>query len=271
MLRAGLTLLLHSLKRVRALLLVMGSLLAAFQVLLSLVARSLQDSNAFEQLSALVPDFVRQLMGPTIVGLMSFSGIITVGYFHIAVMGSLVGLSIALATQPTSEVETRFIDLVLARPLARHWVITRTIALLVICIVFMLMMLTAGTWTGLRFFAPEGVALPSTRLILTLAVNLGALMLCWGGVGLAIGSASRRRTVAGGIAGMLALTTFLLDYIARAWSPAERVAWLSPFRYYSPLDIVMGLDVPRHNIWVLICVAVAGFLAAYFQFSRRDI
>jgi ABC-2 type transport system permease protein len=269
--RSGLILLLHSLKRARALVLVMGLLLAAFQVLLTLVARSLQSSNAFDQLSSLIPDFMRQLMGPTVVGLMSFSGIITVGYFHIAVMGSLVGLSVALATQPTSEVETRFMDLILARPMARHWVITRTIALLIICISFVLMMLMAGTWAGLHFLAPEGVSLPSQKLILSLAINLGALLLCWGGVGVAISSVSRRRTVAGALTGLLALSTFLLDYVARAWSPAETVAWLSPFRYYSPLDIVMGFDVPAYNLWVLVGISLVGFLLSYILFSRRDI
>lgn len=269
--RGGLVLLLHSLKRVRALVLVMGLLLAGFQVLLTLVARSLQSSNAFDQISALIPDFMRQLMGPTVVGLMSFSGIITVGYFHIAVMGSLIGLTIAVATQPASEVETKFMDLTLARPLARHWVITRTVALLIICTAFLLMMLMAGTWAGLHFLAPEGVALPSPKLILSLAVNLGALMLGWGGVGLAISSVSRRRTVAGALTGLLALATFLLDYIARAWSPAEAVAWLSPFRYYSPLDIVMGFAVPAYYLVVLIGIALVGFSLAYFLFSRRDI
>jgi ABC-2 type transport system permease protein len=249
----------------------MGLLLAAFQVLLTLVARSLQDSNAFDQLSSMIPDFMRQLMGPTVVGLMSFSGIVTVGYFHIAVMGSLVGLSIALATQPASEVETKFMDLVLARPLARHWVITRTIALLIICIVSVLIMMMTGTWIGLRFLAPEGVNLPSISLIFSLAINLGALLLCWGGIGLALSSVSRRRTVAGALTGLFALATFLLDYIARAWSPAEAVAWLSPFRYYSPLDIVMGFDVPAHNLWLLLGIALVGFLLAYFLFSRRDI
>ena len=266
-----LVLLSHSLKRARALVLVMGLVLAGFQVLLTLVARSLQDSNAFDQLSSIIPDFMRQLMGPTVVALMSFSGIVTVGYFHIAVMGSLVGLSIALATQPASEIETRFMDLLLARPLARPQVITRTVALLVICIVVVLIMMTAGTWIGLHFLAPEGVNLPSPKLILSLVINLAALLLCWGGVGLAISSVSRRRTVAGALTGLLALATFLLDYIARAWSPAEAVAWLSPFRYYSPLDIVMGFDVPAHNLWLLLGIAVAGFALAYLLFSRRDI
>jgi hypothetical protein len=33
----------------------------------------------------------------------------------------------------------------------------------------------------------------------------------------------------------------------------------------------MGFEVPAHHFWVLIAVALAGFLAAYVLFSRRDI
>lgn len=269
--RGGLALLVHSLKRARSLVLVMGLLLAGFQIFLILVARSLHQSNAFDQIASLVPPFMRQIMGPTIVGLLSFQGLIAVGYFHIAIMGSLVGLTISLATQPASEIETKFMDLILARPLARHWIITRTIALMIICTSVVLIFMTLGTWIGLAALAPDDAKKPSANLILLLAINLGALMLCWGGVALAISSASRRRTVAGALTGLLALSTFLLDYIARAWEPASSVGWISPFRYYSPLDIVMGFDVPAHHLWVLIGIALAGFAAAYLVFSRRDI
>jgi len=264
-------LLLHSLKRVRTLVLVMGVLLAAFQFLLILVAGSIQRSNAFDQMSSFIPDFMRNLLGPSFVGLMSFSGIVCVGYFHIAVMGSLVGLIIALATEPASEIETQFMDLILSRPLARRWVITRSVVLIIICTAFVLAMMLLGTWSGLYLLAPTEAAWPSTTLVRSLALNLGVLMLCWGGVALAIASRSRRRSVAGSFAGVLALATYLLDYLARAWKPAESIAWLSPFRYYSPLDLIMGSDIPAHNLWVLVCIALGGFAFAYFLFSWRDI
>ena len=261
----------HSLKRVRTLVLVMGIVLAGFQVLLTLVAGSLESSNAFGQIQALVPDFVRQLMGPSFVGLMSFSGIVSIGYFHLAVIGSLVGLIIALATEPASEIETRFMDLILSRPLARSLVITRSIIVIAICTTFVLAMMAVGTWAGLNWFAPEGAEWPAPNLIRSMAINLGALMLCWGGVALAISSVSRRRSVAGALTGLLALATFLLDYVARAWQPAESVAWLSPFRYYAPMDLVMGFEVSAYNLWVLVAIAIAGFAIAYIMFSRRDI
>ena len=162
-------------------------------------------------------------------------------------------------------------DLILARPLARHWIITRTVALTTLVIVAMVAVMVAGTWAGLRMFAPAGVAWPAASLVNALAINVGMLTLCWGGVAMAIGAASSRRSVAGGAAGVLALGTFLLDYVARLWQPAEKIAWISPFRYYNPFDLITGNPLPVKNLVVLGAVAVAGFAAAYVLFARRDI
>jgi len=269
--KASLILLAHSLKRVRMLVLAMAALLAVFQIFLIVVARSIQTSGSFEQLGDLMPPFVREMMGPSFAGLMSFSGIVCLGYFHLAVMGSLVGLSIAVGTMITSEIETGFVDLILARPLARHWLITRSILLMVLCSIGVLAMMMTSTWVGLKWLAPRDVAWPSARLILSLVLNLAVLMLCWNAIAMAIGSASRRRSVASGLAGLLSLSMFLLDYVARAWAPAEQIAWLSPFRYYSPFDLVMGNALPVKNILVLGGVAGLAFGLSYVFFSRRDI
>ncbi len=186
-------------------------------------------------------------------------------------MGSLIALSIVLATIPTSEIETGFMDLILSRPLARHWIITRTILIVVVCTTGLLATMMAGTWIGLNTLAPPDARWPSPNLVLSLATNLGLLMLCWSGVAMAIGSASRRRSVAGGLAGMIALATFLLDYIARAWQPAELIAWLSPFRYFNPFQLLDGNPLPVKNVVVLAGIATSGFVASYVVFSRRDI
>jgi beta-exotoxin I transport system permease protein len=269
--RGPLILLAHSFRRVRTLVLVMGALLAIFQVFLIIVARSLQKSNAFAQLGSLIPPFMREMLGPSITSFLSFDGIVCVGYFHLAVMGSLVALSMALSTTPTSEIETGFMDLILARPLARHWIITRSILVTTVCTAVLLVIMMIGTWVGLKTLAPSDVAWPAPGLILSLAVNLGLLILSWSGVAMAIGSVSRRRSVAGSLAGLLALALFLLDYVARAWPPAESVAWLSPFRYFSPFELLMGRSLPAKNLIVLASIAIGGFVLAYIFFSRRDI
>ena len=271
MIKAPLILLVYSLKRVRTLIAAMAALLAAFQVFLIVVAGSIQSSNSFEQLSEFMPPFVRQLLGPSFLSLMSFSGIVCFGYFHVAVMGSLVGLAIALGTMPTSEIEIGFMDLILSRPIARRRIITRSIIVMMICTFVVLVMMTLGTWTGLTWFAPQTVDWPKPHLILSLAMNLAVLMLCWNAIAMAIGSAARRRGVAGGLVGLVALAMFLLDYVARAWEPAERVAWLSPFRYYSPFELVMGNSLSVKNLIVLAGIALCGYALAYLLFSRRDI
>jgi ABC-2 type transport system permease protein len=268
--RGPLLLLSLSLRRARALLLATGLLLAAFQVLLVLIARSIEHAGEFEQIAALLPPFARAILGPSVASVLSFRGIVCIGYFDLGIVIALLGLAIALATVPASEVESGFADLMLARPLGRHWLITRTIALVLLATLMMLGFMVAGTWAGLAAHAPEGVQWPSPRLIGSLALNLGLLMLCWSGIAMALGAACRR-SLAGATTALLALTTLLLDYVGRLWEPAERFAWLSPFRYFVPFDLVMGNPLPTENIVILWAVAMTGFVIAYFLFSQRDI
>jgi ABC-2 type transport system permease protein len=169
------------------------------------------------------------------------------------------------------EIETGFIDLVLARPVARHLIVTRSILVGLISTVYLLAMMALGTWIGLSNFAAKDAAWPSVALVGSLAINLGFLMLCWAAIAMAIGCACRRRSSAGAIAGFLALTAYLTDYIGRAWKPAESVAWLSPFRYYTPFELVMGSALSAKSLYVLGGIAAATFALAHLLYSRRDI
>lgn len=259
------------LHRVRKLLLTAGVVLAGFQVVLILQANSIQASDSFAKMGDLVPAFLRDILGPSFTMFLSFRGIVCLGYFHPVVMGALVSVVVTVATIPVMEIETGFIDLVLARPVSRHWIVTRSIVVAVISTVYLLSMMALGTWIGLSRFAVKDAGWPSVSLIGLLAVNLGLLMLAWAAMALAIGCACQRRGTAGAIAGLLALTAYLTDYVGRAWKPADSVAWLSPFRYYTPFELVMGSPLPAKSVYVLGGIAIAGFVAAYLIYSRRDI
>lgn len=266
-----LALVVQLLRRVRKLLLSAGTLLAGFQIVLILQANSIQSSNSFAKIADLVPSFARDLMGPAFVTFLSFKGIVCLGYFHPVVMGALITVVVTIATIPVMEIETGFIDLVLARAVGRHWIITRSTVVALISTVYLLAMLALGTWIGLNSFAVRNGAWPSVRLVGSLAVNLGFLMLCWASIAMAIGCVCKRRGSAGAIAGVLALTAYLTDYIGRAWKPAESVAWLSPFRYYTPFELVMDSPLPTKSLYVLGGIAVTAFFLAYLFYSRRDI
>jgi len=264
-------LILQLLRRVRKLLLAAGVLLAAFQVVLILQANSIQSTNSFAQIGALIPSFLRDIMGPSFVTLLSFSGMVSFGYFHPVTIGALVAVSITLATIPVMEMETGFLDLILARPVARHWIVVRSIAVAAIAAVFLTGMMALGTWLGLKIFAPKDVVGPSFRMVGSLVLNLGFLMFCWAGIAMAIGGVCRRRGSAGAIAGLLALIAFLTDYVGRAWKPADSVAWLSPFRYYAPFEVIMGGSLLVRNVFVLGGIAGVAFGVAWVLYSRRDI
>lgn len=268
--RVGFRLWRLSLKRVWPLLAATGLLLAGFQLLRVLIAASVHSAGEFAQIAELLPPFVRALLGPALASVMSFGGIVCGGYFDLGIVIALVVLNIALATVPASEIETGFADLVLARPLRRHWLITRTIALVWFATVVMLLMIQGGTWAGLALFAPADAAPPSGRQMLALALNLGMLALCWSGVALAF-AAAFRRGVAGGATSLLAFAALLIDYAQQLWPPLERLGWVSPFRYFRPFELVMGNPLPVEHLLILWAVAMTGYILAYLVISQRDI
>ena len=251
--------------------LAVAAILAGFQVLLALAGRTMHESGMFLQIAALLPPFVRQILGPGVASVMSYAGVAAVGYFHVAVTAAIVGLAIALGTEPAAEIESGFADLVLARPVARRAPIVRSAAVIVIGLSIVVLGMVLGTRAGSAWIAPPGAAAPSPRLVVSLAANLWALGLAWGGIALALASMSRRRAAAGSIAGLAALVAYLLDYLGRLWSPAAIVAKLSPFHYFSGFDLVGGRDLPVAHLVVLLATGAVSGLVAFAAFSRRDV
>jgi hypothetical protein len=269
--RSAGVLLRHSLARMRTVLAVMAASLALFQVLLAMAAAELQREGAFEQLASLVPAFVRELFGTALLSMMSFSGIMALGYYHVAIVAVLVGLVVAVATEPAADVEAGFADLVLAQAVPRGAVVARSAVMVAVCPALVVAAMSAGTFAGLWLAGPAAGSGPPPRLVWKLAAGLWTVLACWGGVSLVIGAASRRRSVAAGVAGGAAAALMLVDYLSRVWKPLRGIARLSPFHYYNPLDLVMGRPLPPGDIGLLLGTAAAGVVAAFVAFRRRDI
>jgi len=261
----------HSLRRIRPIAMGMAIVLGGFQFLLTQVAVFLTRNRAFGMLASLVPDFIRSLAGPSMVAFMSFGGVVSLGYFHPIVLASLVGLAIGIGTEPAAEVESRFGDLVLARPVARHQVITRSVIVLVTVVAALLLVMASATWIGLACCTPAAAERPPFALIRSLAVTLAAIVLCWGGVALAAAAAARRRATAAGMTAVAALASYLVDYLGRVWDPARLASRLSPFHYFEPMALLTGGALNAGNVAVLLAIGAAGVVAGYAIFSRRDL
>ena len=200
--RAAAVLVRHSLGRLRTALVVMAAALALFQVLLAMAAAELQRQRTFEQLASLVPGFVRELVGTALVSMMSFSGIMALGYYHVAIVAVLVGLVVAVATEPAAEVEAGFADLVLAQAVSREAVMTRSVVLVLLCPAIVIAAMTAwarSSASGWR--ARQRHAVRRRGWCGSLRSSLWSVLACWGGVSLVVGASSRRRAVAAGVAG----------------------------------------------------------------------
>jgi ABC-2 type transport system permease protein len=228
------------------------------------------NAGQFDQVTALLPPSIREILGSALGSIMTFNGIVCGVYFDTGFIIALVAVAITLATLPASEIECGFADLVLARPMPRHWLITRTIALVLVSVLLMLLMILAGTWAGLELFAPPDVPWPSAYQTGALALSLGMLVVCWSGVAMAFGAACRRG-VAATATSLLAFFALILDWAHRLWAPLECIAWLSPFYYFEPYGLVAGEPLRLENLLVLWAMAVTGYVVAYCVISQRDI
>jgi ABC-2 type transport system permease protein len=266
-----LTLARHSVARSRVLILVLTAVLAGFEILLVVAAQTLQESGTFGSFAALVPPFMRQVFGDALIVFMSFAGVVCFGFFHPMVVAALAAFVIAIATEPVAEIESRFLDVVLARPIPRSTVVGRSALLMALLSAAVVAAMVAATLVALHTLTPAATAAPATRLILSLAANLWALLFSLGGLALAVSAASRRRSAAVGVVGLAALALFFVDYLARIWKPAASMVRLSPFHYYDAMAMVMGRPLPAGHMAVLAGSGLAGIALAFVLFSRRDV
>jgi ABC-type transport system involved in multi-copper enzyme maturation permease subunit len=258
----------HSLRRWRGFLVATALMLIAFQFFMIVAARSLELSGRFGLLEAVMPAFMSQW---TNMAAASFAGFVLFGYSHPLVQLFLVATAIGIGSEPAGEVETKFIDLLMARPLARGVAINRTLVVLVLMAVGATACMLTATWTGLQLLAPATARQPQLRVVVSLAVNLACLVLAWGGIALALASLSRRRATVAAACGLLAFAMFVLDYVGRFWDAVAPIARVSPFHYFDPFGMMGGQPLAMLDLVTLLGVFVVGAVIANLAYSRRDL
>ena len=164
------------------------------------------------------------------------------------------------------EEEARSLDLLLSTPLSRAAVLrdkalALLLTLLALSALVFVVIVVLGPVFGLS--VPIGDLAAACVMFLLLGVVFGALAL-------AVGAATGRRAWATGVAGGVAVASYVLNAVA----PSVRgLAWarpLSPFRwYFEPDPLTAGLRAT--NVLVLSAIAAAGIAAAFWSFDRRDL
>jgi ABC-type transport system involved in multi-copper enzyme maturation permease subunit len=262
------TLVLRSFGRVKTLTASLAVILICLQLAIIAAARTFDDSNLFERLSQIAPAFFLQIMGPA---LSSFSGLVTFAYVDPLIVMLVVVFAIYLASEPAGEVEMNFVDLVLARPIPRHAVVSRSFLVMAIGTLLMSGSMQATTWGGLWWLAPVGAQWPVPRTVFSLSVHMTLVAWCFGCVALAASGWARRRGAVVGAIGVVAIAAYLVEVLEPMWAPAREVAWVSPFHYYRAARILAGTAEDARNLAVLGTTTLAALGVAYWRYQRRDL
>ncbi len=102
----------------------------------------------------------------------------------------------------------------------------------------------------------------------TLATWLITLVFC--AIGYTLGAATGKRGLSGGLAGVIAFTSFIISSLADSVKGLRIVDRFSPFHYFDkPGILVSG---PRwSDMLILALVSIVTLTIGYFMFTRRDI
>lgn len=247
------------------------ALLAGFQFVLVAQATVIQEAQSFGRVAEFLPAFLQRGLGQQALLLATFKGIIAFGYFHplIAVLVPVIGAY--FATEPAYDVETGRVDLLLARPVPRHRVITRSLALALLTTLLTVAWMALGTWAGLQTYASRQPEWPAVDTMARLMLHLLAVAWLFSAFALAVAAGASRWTSAFTFVVGTMVVMYWIDFLAIAWPRMRSIAWISPFDYYPAIPILGGSAPPWSNLAVLWSATIVLTAIAYWRFQRRDV
>ncbi len=243
-------------------------LLSGVQISLIAIAGPTAAEGNLERLAQAMPAFVREVLGPAFT---SFAGVATIGYWDPVLVLVIVVFATFVATEPAGDVEAGLVDLMLARPLPRHWLVTRSAVAMAGGTAIVITLMGLATLAGLELFAPPGAAWPTGSLLLILTAHLAAIAFCFGAAALAAATFARRRIPVVAGVGLTAIAMYVLNLLAMAWPRVRSLGVLSPFHYYDHRQLLAGTGDTAWNLSVLLLASAAGISVAYWQWARRDL
>ncbi len=265
------TLVMRAAARALALLVAVAAMLAGLQVLVVVIAADQYRSGSFDLLMRIAPSFVQRQLGDSLPLLLSFPGLVTFGYFHPVVILTITMVAALVASEPAGDVERGYVDLLLARSIPRHWLLTRSLLLVLTVPVLLVLVMMATTWAALAAFAPPAAPRPAFAALVRLAAHLVALSWWVGALALLFAAYARRRAGALAPAAVLAVSLYLFELLAGAWPPLRVFGAASPFHYFQGSAVLAGSARTPADVAVLVAMAAPLVALAYVQFARRDL
>jgi len=191
-------------------------------------------------------------------------------WVHPTVLCTLWGHEIMYCTRsPAGEIDRGTIDFLLGLPVSRWKLhIAETIGWLLSGIVIVGIGITGHVVVAQQFVEQMQPSLFTISMILC---NLLSMYVAVGAIAMLVSSLSDRRNRAMGVVFAILLISFLLNFLAQFWKPAEPWARLSVLEYYRPAEIIQEGALPVTNICILLTVGSICWIAAGVILRRRSI
>jgi ABC-2 type transport system permease protein len=223
-----------------------------------------KNAASFEKLLNSLPEGLRKAFGEDFA---SPAGYLQARLFSIFAPVLLLVYAIGAGSRAIAGEEDRqTLDLLLSTPVARRRVVLdKALAMVAATAGLGAVLALAIVVTGPLFEISVGDA-----NVVAAAVDCVLLALAFGGVALAVGAGTGRRSAAVGVAAGAAAGSYLIDILSLSVNGLGWVQHLSPFSYCrAPEPIVHGLGTV--DAIVLGAIAVVGVAIAAWSFERRDL
>ena len=191
-------------------------------------------------------------------------------WVHPTVLAMTWAVAVVLCTRiPAGEIDRGSVDWLLSLPVSRTKIwMSELVGWVVSGAVVILMGFTghlmASPWM------PEEMR-PDRILAVFVLMNLLAVFVAVGGLSCLISSFCDRRFRAMGIVFLILVLSFLLNFLAQFWEPAQKFSFLSVLEYYRPAEVFESHHFPFANVGMLLFLAAITWGAGLMVFSRRNI
>ncbi len=263
-------LILKSARELWATTLLFGLAVAGFEMLLTYVVPTFFTDIEFVMQMRFVRMIFRGLLGTEIGDVVGPTLMTSIAWVHPIVLALIWAHEITICTRlPADEIDRGTIDVLLSLPVSRTRIYVCATLVWLASGLFVLGMGMAGNLIGSRFAGSE--QLTSMRQLVIIVANLFCLYLAVGGIAWLVSTLSDRRGKALGVAFGIVVASFLLNFLAQFWEPAQAVSFLSVLSYYRPLSVVQGGAWPMGDMLALAGTGVVLWLVGACVFARRDI
>jgi len=191
-------------------------------------------------------------------------------WVHPTVLSTLWAHEIMYCTRsPAGEIDRGTIDFLLGLPISR-WRLhcAETVGWLASGVVIIGIGILGHVLVAQQFAADMQ---PSASAVLIILCNLLSMYVAVGAMTMLVSALSNHRNRAMGVVFAILLVSFLLNFLAQFWKPAQPWACLSVLEYYRPAGIIQTGSIPYQNISVLLTVGLTCWIAAAAILQRRSI